>query len=170
MSQSRSRAGIDPALAETIARTLGGRGLKLVTAESCTGGLVAAYLTGLPGSSNWFEGAFVTYRLSAKVQMLGVPQALLDRHGAVSEPTARAMAEGALNHSAADLAVAITGIAGPEGGDVLLPVGTVWFAWAMRLPAVRCVQTAHHELPGSRPEVRAEAVRIALEGVLSLVP
>lgn len=101
--------------------------------------------------------------------MLGVTAASLDQHGAVSEPTARAMAEGALRHSQADLSVAITGVAGPEGGDVLLPVGTVWFAWALRAPEIHCVQTARHRLSGARHEVRIEAVRVGLAGVLALL-
>lgn len=143
---------------------------RLITAESCTGGMVAAELTSRPGSSDWFEGALVTYRLSAKRRLLGVPAALLDRYGAVSEPVARAMAEGALRVSDADVSVAITGIAGPDGGDVLVPVGTVWFAWARREhPDAKpvCVQATQHRFSGSRDEVRTQAVALALEGVLA---
>jgi nicotinamide-nucleotide amidase len=144
-------------------------GSRLVAAESCTGGLVAARLTEVPGSSEWFEGAFVTYRLSAKTDMIGVGVDLLERHGAVSEPVARAMAEGALAHCRADISVAITGVAGPAGGDVVTPVGTVWFGWAVRDEAIRCVQTAEHHLTGGRQAVREQAVEIALAGVLTLL-
>jgi nicotinamide-nucleotide amidase len=153
-----------------VASALVKRQLRLITAESCTGGLVAGELTSIPGSSDWFEGAFVTYRESAKQRMLGVPEAVLERFGAVSEPTARAMAEGALAASDAQASVAITGVAGPGGGDILIPVGTVWFAWALKLsatPAPQCVQTAQHKFTGSRDQVREQAVRIALQGVLA---
>lgn len=156
-------------LAQRSGQALMRRGWRLVSAESCTGGLLAATLTEIPGSSVWFEGAFVTYRLSAKTAMVGVEPAMLDLHGAVSEPVARAMAEGALAHSDADIAVSITGIAGPDGGDVLSPVGTVWFGWALREDGIiHCPQTAEHHLSGSRQRVRAQAVEVALEGVLAL--
>jgi len=155
-------------LPERVGRALTGSGLRLISAESCTGGLLAARLTEVAGASAWFEGAFVTYRLTAKVDMLGVTQTGLARHGAVSEPTARGMAEGALHNSSADVSVAITGIAGPDGGDVITPVGTVWFGWALRQGGIRCVQTAEHHLAGDRQVVREQAVRIALEGVLEL--
>jgi len=155
-------------LAVDVGTALLARGWRLVSAESCTGGLLAARVTEVPGSSNWFEGAFVTYRLSAKTDMIGVPAETLDRYGAVSEPTARAMAEGALAASSADISVAITGIAGPDGGDVVSPVGTVWFAWAVREGGIRCAQTAEHHLAGSRQAVRNQAVEIALHGVLAL--
>jgi len=155
--------------ARSLAGLLTAEGLRLVTAESCTGGLLAAHLTGLPGSSDWFEGAFVTYRLSAKTRMLEVPRALLDRYGAVSEPTARAMAEGALRASDAGIAVAITGVAGPSGGDVTTPVGTVWFAWALKDPAPRCVQASRAELPGDRQAVRSQAVCFAIDGLLQVL-
>jgi len=102
----------------------------LATAESCTGGMVAAACTDLAGSSAWFERGFVTYSNAAKTQMLGVDALLITSHGAVSEPVARAMAQGALRHSAAQVALAITGVAGPGGGSVAKPVGTVWFGFA----------------------------------------
>ncbi len=186
---------VPTALAQQVGRALLQSGWRLISAESCTGGLLAASMTDIPGSSNWFEGAFVTYRLSAKTDMVGVSEAILNEHGPVSEPVARAMAEGALTNSHADIAVSITGVAGPDGGDVISPVGTVWFAWAIRdegSPAdrtagpadrtagpadrtagpaaaqIRCVQTAEHHLAGSRQAVRSQAVRIALEGVLEL--
>ena len=153
-----------------LAAALVKRDYRLITAESCTGGLVASQLTSIPGSSTWFEGAFVTYRLSAKERMLGVPASVLEDFGAVSEPTARAMAEGALSASDAQISIAVTGIAGPEGGDVVTPVGTVWFAWALQpepQTPPRCIQTARHALEGSREQVRERAVGIALAGALA---
>lgn len=102
----------------------------LATAESCTGGMIAAACTDLAGSSAWFERGFVTYSNEAKSDMLGVPAELLATHGAVSEPVARAMASGALQHSRAQVALSVTGIAGPSGGNPDKPVGTVWFGWA----------------------------------------
>jgi nicotinamide-nucleotide amidase len=155
-------------LIEAVARHLTANGCSLVTAESCTGGLIAAELTAVAGSSAWFEGAFVTYRLSAKQRMIGVRRETLEKHGAVSEPTAREMAEGALAASDARISLAVTGVAGPEGGDLLTPVGTVWFAWAVAAPTPVCVQVSRHDLSGSRGEVRRQAVRIALEGVLAV--
>jgi nicotinamide-nucleotide amidase len=154
-------------LIEAVARRLRANAHTLVTAESCTGGLIAAELTAVPGSSAWFEGAFVTYRLSAKERMIGVPRETLAAHGAVSEPTARAMAEGALAGCDAQVSVAVTGVAGPEGGDLVTPVGTVWFAWAVAQPAPRCVQASRHELTGTRDQIRHQAVRIALTGLLA---
>jgi nicotinamide-nucleotide amidase len=158
-------------LVTELAQSLVARNFRLITAESCTGGMIASELTSLAGSSAWFEGAFVAYQLSAKQRMLGVPAALLERFGAVSEPTARAMAEGALKASDADISVAVTGVAGPDGGELTTPVGTVWFAWAMRGEdplAPRCVQTSQHQLKGSRAQVREQAVVIALNGVMAV--
>ena len=161
-----------------LARQIGSRlkqaGKRLVAAESCTGGLVAATLTEIPGASDWFEGSFVVYRPSAKRAMLNVPACIIDREGVVSEPTVRAMAEGALDEAhAAHISVAITGIAGPEGGQPESPVGTVWFGWATsegKGRNIRCAQTSMHHLQGDRRRVRFEAVRIALEGVGRLLP
>ena len=119
-------AAVVQALADTLLR----RQWMLATAESCTGGMVAAACTDLAGSSAWLERGFVTYSNAAKTQMLGVDAQLIATHGAVSEPVARAMARGALQHSAAQLALAITGVAGPGGGSDAKPVGTVWFAFA----------------------------------------
>ena len=118
------------AAVQAVADTLLRRQWMLATAESCTGGMVAAACTDLAGSSAWFERGFVTYSNAAKTQMLGVDAQLITTHGAVSEPVARAMAQGALQHSAAQLALAITGVAGPGGGSDAKPVGTVWFAFA----------------------------------------
>lgn len=134
----------------------------LTTAESCTGGWVARVLTSVPGSSNWFERGFVTYSNMAKTEMLDVPADILARHGAVSEPTVRAMAEGALARSRAQVAVAVTGIAGPAGGTAEKPIGTVWFAWARAGSETR---TQRHQLDGDREAVRRKSVAIALEGL-----
>lgn len=141
------------------------RNWRLVSAESCTGGLLAASVTNLAGSSEWFEGAFVTYRLTAKTRFLGVQAATLRRHGAVSEPVAREMAQGALDHSDADISVAITGLAGPSGGEPLQPVGTVWFAWC---DANGLLQAQAHVFEGTRAQVREAAVATALDGLLRL--
>ena len=118
------------AAVQAVADTLLRRQWMLATAESCTGGMVAAACTDLAGSSAWLERGFVTYSNAAKTQMLSVDAQLIASHGAVSEPVARAMAQGALQHSAAQIALAITGVAGPGGGSVAKPVGTVWFAFA----------------------------------------
>ena len=118
------------AAVQAVADTLLRRQWMLATAESCTGGMVAAACTDLAGSSAWLERGFVTYSNAAKTQMLGVDAQLIAAHGAVSEPVARAMAQGALLHSAAQVALAITGVAGPGGGSEAKPVGTVWFAFA----------------------------------------
>ena len=118
-------------LVERLAAQLLRQHWMLATAESCTGGLIAGACTDLSGSSNWFERGFVTYSNAAKTELLGVDAQLIERQGAVSEPVARAMAEGALRHSAAQLAVAVTGVAGPTGGTPDKPVGLVWFAFAL---------------------------------------
>ena len=134
-------------------------GLRVATAESCTGGLVAAALTEIAGSSDVFERGFVTYSNAAMHAMLGVDAALIAAHGAVSESVARAMAAGALAHAAADLAVAVTGIAGPGGGSAAKPVGLVWFGAARRGAAVRAER---HVFPGDRAAVRHAAALRAL--------
>ncbi|HLO75137.1 MAG TPA: CinA family protein [Magnetospirillum sp.] len=134
-------------------------GLMVATAESCTGGLVAAALTAIPGSSSVVDRGFVTYSNAAKAQMLGVPMALIDTHGAVSEQVARAMAEGALDHSQAHVAVAVTGVAGPDGGSADKPVGLVHFAAARRDGAVIA---RHRIFAGDRDAVREQSVVFAL--------
>jgi nicotinamide-nucleotide amidase len=138
------------------------RGERLVAAESCTGGLIAAACTSVAGSSDWFERGFVTYSNAAKTDCLGVPAALIAAHGAVSEPVVRAMAEGALTRSPADWAVAVTGIAGPTGAVPGKPVGTVWLALARRgQPA-----TARRlQLDGDRSTVREQTTTIALQAL-----
>lgn len=124
------------AVGQAFGRELQALGLMAVTAESCTGGLVAVALTETAGSSAWFDRGFVTYTNQAKHQSLGVPLAVLEAHGAVSEPVAREMALGALRHSGAQLAMAVTGIAGPSGATPGKPVGTVCFGWAIQSPAL----------------------------------
>lgn len=152
---------------ETLAQELGSallaRGEWLAVAESCTGGWLAQSVTAIAGSSGWFDRGFVTYSNGAKVDMLGVPETTLERHGAVSEATARAMAQGVLAHSRADWAVAITGIAGPSGGSPEKPVGTVCFAWATKEGGCEA-QTCH--FIGERGAVREQSVRFALKALL----
>ena len=150
----------------SIGALLLGRSWMLVTAESCTGGGVAQAVTSMPGSSRWFDRGFVTYSNLSKQQMLGVPAALLQEFGAVSEPVVRAMAEGALHNSAAQVSLAISGIAGPGGGSADKPVGTVWFAWA-----VSGGTTVSHcrWFNGDRAQIRAQAVQAALIGVLDIL-
>lgn len=150
------------ALVNELATRLRGRGWTMASAESCTGGLIAAACTELSGSSDWFERGFVTYSNAAKTDSLGVPAALIAEHGAVSEPVARAMAVGAVAHSAAHCALSVTGVAGPTGGSADKPVGTVWFGWST--PAG--VATEHRRFDGDRAAIRAQAVRHALAGLL----
>lgn len=135
----------------------------LAAAESCTGGWVSQCLTAIAGSSEWFERGFVTYSNAAKQETLGVPEEILAAHGAVSQPVAVAMAEGALRHSRASWALAITGVAGPTGGSAEKPVGTVCFAWACRDGRV-VTETRHFS--GNREAVRAQSVARALTGLL----
>jgi nicotinamide-nucleotide amidase len=148
--------------AEVLAACRAAR-LKVATAESCTGGLVAGALTAIAGSSDVVERGFVTYSNEAKTELLGVPAALIATEGAVSEPVARRMAEGALAHSAADLAVSITGIAGPGGGSEAKPVGLVWFGLARRDAETA---TLRQVFPGDRAGVRRAAVAQALAMLL----
>ena len=138
----------------------------VATAESCTGGWIAKVLTDIAGSSQWFTEGFVTYGNESKVQRLGVPRRVLERHGAVSEQTARAMALGALRRSKAQIAVAVTGIAGPGGAVPGKPVGTVWVAWARRHAGAMRVAAELHHFRGGRDSVRRRTVRSALAGLL----
>ena len=147
---------------QELAHALQQRGWMLATAESCTGGLIAATCTDLPGSSAWLERGFVTYSNLAKTQMLGVPAHLIAQHGAVSEEVAYAMAAGACAHAAAQVAVAVTGIAGPDGGSAQKPVGTVCFGWCVNGQ----VSVETHHFSGDRAAVRAATVQKALQGVL----
>lgn len=153
-------------LAAQVGGLLKAHGLMLVTAESCTGGGVAQAITEIAGSSSWFERGFVTYSNLSKQQMLGVEAATLEQYGAVSEAVVREMAGGALRYSAAQLALAVSGIAGPDGGTPDKPVGTVWFAWRIKNSVMH---TQRHQLAGNRSEVRAQAERIALQGVIDLL-
>jgi nicotinamide-nucleotide amidase len=154
----------DPLLA--LAARLGAaalaRGTMIATAESCTGGLVAGAITSIAGSSGWFERGFVTYSDLAKEQQLGVASSTIERFGAVSEETAKAMAQGAVRGAAAQWAVAVTGIAGPDGGSPDKPVGTVWFAWA----GPDHLEALKRQFDGDRAAVRQASVRVALEGLI----
>lgn len=152
-------------LCERLAQALLARGWMLATAESCTGGMIAAACTDLSGSSNWFERGFVTYSNAAKQELLGVDPALIAQHGAVSEVVVRAMAFGAVRHSQAQVSVAVTGIAGPTGGSPQKPVGTVWFGFQVdgRLTS----ETRRFD--GDRAAVREATVVHALERLLQLI-
>ena len=152
-------------LVAALAQGLQARAWRLATAESCTGGLIAAACTAQAGSSAWFERGFVTYSNEAKTTMLGVPPELLDSHGAVSEEVARAMAVGALQRAPVQLTVAVTGIAGPGGAVPGKPVGTVWLAWA----SAAGVQAERLQLAGDRAAVRAATVQAALLQLVRLL-
>jgi nicotinamide-nucleotide amidase len=152
-------------LVARLAALLIARGAMLATAESCTGGLIAGACTDLAGSSAWFERGYVTYSNEAKVEMLGVDPTTIAQHGAVSEPVVRAMVQGAITHSKAQLAAAVTGVAGPSGGTPDKPIGTVWFGWSVD-------GQIHSErlcFEGDRAAVRAATVRHALEQLLRLM-
>jgi nicotinamide-nucleotide amidase len=151
------------ALARALGDVLGRGGFTVATAESCTGGQIAGAITDIAGSSGWFDRGFVTYSNAAKIEMLGVRSETLAAHGAVSEATAAEMAAGALARSPADLAVAVTGIAGPDGGTPAKPVGMVCFGWARRGGGV---ETVTRHFPGDRAAVRAATVAVALEGLI----
>ena len=140
-------------------------GLFLATAESCTGGMIAAACTDLAGSSAWFDRGFVTYSNDAKTQMLGVETALIAQHGAVSEPVARAMAFGAVRHSQAQVSVAVTGVAGPSGGSVDKPVGMVWFGFSVSGMLTSEVM----RFDGDRAAVRVATVRHTVQRLVSLL-
>jgi nicotinamide-nucleotide amidase len=153
-------------LADKVGQLLKQKNLILATAESCTGGQVAEVITSIPGSSAWFDRGFVTYSNQAKQEMLGINQNIIAKYGAVSDETARAMAEGALQYSQAKIALAITGIAGPDGGTNDKPVGTVWIAWAI---AGKLLQAELFHLVGDRLEIRRQATQMALERVVDLI-
>ncbi len=152
-------------LTARVARLLLEKELRLVTAESCTGGLIAAACTDVAGSSAWFERGFVTYSNDAKTELLGVDTALLQRDGAVSEAVARAMVLGALAHSHAQVAVAVTGVAGPTGGSPSKPVGTVWFGFAV--PGQLITENCH--FAGDRAAVRAATLQHALARLVEML-
>jgi len=152
------------ALCAGLATLLQERGWMLATAESCTGGMIAAACTDLSGSSNWFERGFVTYSNEAKTDLLGVAPDLIAQHGAVSEVVARAMAFGAIRHSLAQVSVAVTGVAGPTGGSPEKPVGLVWFGF--QVDGLLSSESRH--FPGDRAAVRAATVEHALRRLLEL--
>jgi nicotinamide-nucleotide amidase len=154
-------------LAARVGRRLMAKQELVVTAESCTGGWIAKALTDIAGSSQWLGEGFVTYSNAAKSKTLGVPAAVLRAYGAVSEQTVRAMAIGALRRSAAQRAVAVTGIAGPGGAVAGKPVGTVWFAWASRRGRTIRVAVQLKRFAGDRESVRRKSVRAALQGLLA---
>jgi len=157
------------ALAETVGRELQAAGWRVVTAESCTGGWIAKALTDVPGSSQWVQSGYVTYSNTAKMRDVGVSALTLQEHGAVSEETVREMANGALRLTGAEVAIAVSGIAGPDGGTAGKPVGTVWFGAAApqaRGPAAVC-ELQH--FAGDRDQVRRQSVDYALRLVLRLL-
>jgi nicotinamide-nucleotide amidase len=154
------------ALAVRVAERLQGAGRSLVVAESCTGGWVAKACTDLPGSSRWFLGGVVTYSDDLKLGLLGVSAETLRLQGAVSQAVVREMAVGALERLGGDISVAVSGIAGPDGGVPAKPVGTVWFAWAVRHADQLEVRTALERFDGDREAIRRQAVASALGGVL----
>lgn len=165
LSNSELSREISLRLAADLAQILLQKSLQLATAESCTGGLIAATCTELPGSSAWFERGFVTYSNDAKTEALGVDAALIATHGAVSEPVARAMALGALNHAHAQVSVAVTGIAGPTGGSRAKPVGTVWFGFVVHGQ----LRSETRRFDGDRAAVRAATVQHALQRLVELL-
>lgn len=160
---------INYSLSLQMGRLLEQQGLKIAVAESCTGGALATEITAVPGCSTYFDRGFVTYTNESKHELLDVPQQLLDKHGAVSAPVAEAMAAGVLNHSVADIALAITGIAGPQGGTAEKPVGLVWFGLALR--GGPCLSRSAH-FGGGRKHVRrlsvGEALQWAIESVSAI--
>lgn len=153
-------------MAIQIGSALKSHGLVLATAESCTGGAVATAITDIAGSSEWFERGFITYSNEAKREMLGVAQDTLTRYGAVSEAVVREMVAGALYYSHAQVALAVSGIAGPTGGMPDKLVGTVWFAWGVK--ERQCVARLYH-FSGNRAEIRMQSVDMAFQGILELL-
>ena len=153
-------------MARAVGAALRGRGWMMATAESCTGGWIAKLITDQPGSSEWFDRSFVSYSNAAKQEMLGVSPRTLDAHGAVSEETVREMARGALDKSNAQVTIAISGIAGPDGGTHSKPVGSVWLAWSVYSEAMVARLDRYH---GDRDSVRRYAVMNALAGLLDLL-
>ena len=174
LSNKKHHAQVDITL---VADLLLKNGYFLVTAESCTGGMIAAACTDLAGSSAWFERGFVTYSNAAKTESLGVDASLIATEGAVSEPVVRAMARGAISHSKAQVAVAVTGVAGPTGGSVGKPVGTVWFGFALpRFPGFSGFPDSSDQLvsevrhfEGDRAAVRAATLQHALQRLVELL-
>lgn len=156
-------------LSASLGEVLQAKGWQLALAESCTGGMIAQSITAIAGSSAWFDRGFVTYSNAAKTDMLGVPAAMITEHGAVSELVAQAMATGALAHSLANISGAVTGIAGPGGGSVQKPVGTVCFAWAIHQKGHSSVQVETKHFTGDRQQIREQAANYALAGLLDIL-
>jgi len=154
------------ALAARLGTALVARGAQVGTAESCTGGWIAKVMTDVPGSSRWFGAGLVSYSNQAKAELLGVPTELLAQHGAVSEPVVAAMAAGCLARTGADFVVAVSGVAGPDGGTPERPVGTVWFAFGQ----AGQIGAECRRFTGSREAVRRQTVAYALSGLLARVP
>ena len=152
-------------LVQKLAEDLSQRGEKLATAESCTGGLIAKTLTDLAGSSVWFDRGFVTYSNEAKTEMISVPASVIEQYGAVSEPVVNAMVSGALAHSAADYAIAVTGVAGPGGGSADKPVGTVWIGVGSKDQLV----ARKYVFPGDRDAVRQATLETALANLQEML-
>jgi len=152
-------------LVTKLAEQLTARGEKLATAESCTGGLIAKTLTDLAGSSDWFDRGFVTYSNAAKTEMISVPALVIEQYGAVSEPVVNAMVTGALKHSAADYAIAVTGVAGPGGGSAEKPVGTVWIGVGSKNQLI----ARKYVFPGDRDAVRQATLVTALESLEAML-
>lgn len=153
-------------LAEQVGQVLKEKEWKIVTAESCTAGGLAYAMTSIPGSSTWFDRGFVTYSNLSKIELIDVNENIINEHGAVSEQTARAMADGALSHSQAQISMAVTGIAGPDGGSTLKPVGTVWFA----ISSIDKETTAYPKLfQGDRKAIREQSIQFALEKLLQYI-
>jgi nicotinamide-nucleotide amidase len=152
-------------LINTIAKQSKSKNLKLVTAESCTGGGIAYQLTSVPGSSEWFERGFVTYSNESKKELLHVPDMIINNFGAVSEETAQAMAEGALRNSHADIAMSVTGVAGPDGGTEEKPVGTVCFGLATKSGTIA---TKTQYFTGNRASIREQSIVYSLESLIDL--
>ena len=153
-------------LSASLGQALKTQKRSLALAESCTGGGIAEAITAVPGSSTWFDRGFVTYSNAAKIDMLGVQASTLDRYGAVSEATAREMVAGALTRSQADIAIAVTGIAGPEGGSPEKPVGTVFIALQRRDHPVRCL---HQHFQGNRQGIRQQVIACCLQQALLML-
>lgn len=154
-------------LAQAVGTRLAASAETLVTAESCTGGWIAKACTDVAGSSQWFQGGVVAYSNALKVALLGVPEGMLAQHGAVSEPVVRAMAAGALAHAGATVAIAVSGIAGPDGGTPDKPVGTVWLAWAWRQADGSCrIESLREQFHGGREHVRRWTVGRAFARLL----
>lgn len=157
-------------VANELGSILQAQNLNVVTAESCTGGWVAQAITAIPGSSLWFQQGWVTYSNESKTKELGVPAELINKHGAVSDEVVTAMSSGALLNSGADVAIATSGVAGPDGGTVINPVGTVWIAIAFKLDNQECdVQTWRLSLDGDRKSIREQTVYIVLIHLIDIL-